>query len=375
MNNPFEKLFGSFFGTKDTSVIGIDIGPSSAKLVQLKNKGGRAILETYGEIALGPYNNTEVGRSTVLGIDKIVEAIKDLLRESNATTTKSGMSIPIGSSLIKFIELPQMGDKQLAEMIPLEARKYIPVPISEVTLDYWIIPKNDNIVSEFENGAKTQSVEPAHMTEVLLVVIHNDALEKNRQISSLVPLENSFSEIEIFSAIRAVMDPSLSPQMILDIGSGSTKVYIVERGILRSSHIINRGSQDITLAISKSMGLTFDEAEKIKRQNGIVSSKDNANLVEVSSLTVDYIFMETGRVILNYEKKYGKKISKIFLTGGGVLLKGLKERAEVSFNTPVQIADPFAKVEYPAFLENVLKSAGPEFAVAIGLAIRKLQGI
>jgi len=374
MNNPFEKIFSSFFGAKDTSVIGIDIGSSAAKVVQLKKKGGRAILETYGEIALGPYNNTEMGRSTVLGMDKLSEVVKDLLRESNSTTKKSGISIPIGSSLIKFIDLPQMGGKQLSEMIPLEARKYIPVPISEVTLDYWVIPKNENIVSEFENGEKVNTESP-HSTEVLLVVIHNDALERNRQIAQVASLDNSFSEIELFSGMRSVIDPSPLPQLILDVGAGSTKVYIIERGILRSSHIINRGSQDITLAISKSMGITFDEAEKIKRQNGIVSSKDNSNLIEISSLTVDYIFSEVGRIILSYEMKYGKKISKIFLSGGGVLLKGLKERAEISFKTPVIVADPFSKVEYPAFLENVLKSAGPEFTVAIGLAIRRLQEI
>ncbi|MGB8815645.1 MAG: type IV pilus assembly protein PilM [Minisyncoccia bacterium] len=374
MNNPFEKIFTSFFGAKDTSVIGIDIGSSAAKIVQLKKKGGRAILETYGEIALGPYNNTEIGRSAILGIDRLSEVVKDLLRESNSTTKRSAISIPIGSSLIKFIELPQMGGKQLSEMIPLEARKYIPVPISEVTIDYWVIPKNDNIVSEFENGEKINT-ENSHSNEVLLVVIHNEALERNRQIAQLVGLENSFSEIELFSGMRSVMDPSILPQMIIDIGAGSTKVYIVERGILRSSHIINRGSQDITLAISKSMGISFDEAEKIKRQNGIVSSKDNANLIEISSLTVDYIFSEIGRIVLSYEKKYGKKISKIFLTGGGVLLKGLKEKAEISFKTPVVVADPFSKVEYPAFLDNVLKSAGPEFAVALGLALRKLQEI
>jgi len=372
MNNPFEKIFNSFFGSRDTSVIGIDIGSSAAKIVQLKKKGGRAILETYGEIALGPYNNTEMGRSTVLGIDKLSEVVKDLIRESNSTTKKSGISIPVSSSLIKFIGLPQMGEKQLSEMIPLEARKYIPVPISEVTLDYWIIPKNNSIVSEFENGEKVETETPRN-TEVLLVIIHNDALERNRNIAKLSGLDNSFSEIELFSGMRSVMDPSLLPQMILDIGAGSSKVYIVERGILKSSHILNKGSQDITLAISKSMGISFDEAEKIKRQNGIISSKDNTNLVEISSLTVDYIFSEVGRIILSYEKKYGQKISKIFLTGGGALLKGLKERAEISFKTPVVVADPFSKVEYPAFLENVLKSAGPEFTVAIGLAIRRLQ--
>ena len=122
------------------------------------------------------------------------------------------------------------------------------------------------------------------------------------------------------------------------------------------------------------MGISFEEAEKIKIKEGILGTDKNS-VSEISSITIDYILSETGRFILNYYKKSNRKITKIVLTGGGSLLKGLKEKAQNSFETPVVIADSFSKVEYPAFLEEVLKSAGPEFTVAIGLAIRKLQEI
>ncbi len=364
----FKDIFNSFVGSKSTSVLGVDVGSSSIKVVQLKKKNGKAILETYGELSLGPYATTDIGRSTILGTEKLAEALKDLLRESNTTTKNSGLSIPISSSLIKFIRLPVKNEKQIADMLPIEARRYIPVPMSEVSLDYWIIPKNEILVSEFKGDKK---VEPEAGTEVLLVAIHNDAINKNKELARLSEIESSFSDIEVFSAVRAIMDPSLSPQMVIDFGARSTKVYVVERGVLRASHIINRGAQDITLAISKSTNISFIEAEKIKRQNGLVDK--DVSLSNVSSLTIDYIFSEAGRFVFNYEKTSGKKISKMFLTGGGALLKGLKEKAETSFNTPVFLADPFSKVEYPAFLETVLKEAGPVFAVAMGLAIRKLQ--
>jgi len=371
MANPISDIFGSFFAPKDTKVLGIDIGSSSVKVVQLKKQGGKAVLETYGEIALGPYSGTDLGRATVLSADKLGEAVKDLLKESNTTTLNSGLSISIGSSFIVFIKMPTSEEKNFAEMVPIEARKYIPVPISEVTLDWWAIPKDENTVSEFQNG---QKVEDDKSTEVLLIVINNDALNKNRDIQKIAGLATTFSEVEIFSCMRASLEPSIEPQVIMDLGAGSTKVFIVEKGILRASHVVNRGSQDITLSISKSMGLSFEEAEKIKIKQGIVGDgKDNIS--EISSITVDYILSETGRFIMNYYKKSGKKISKVVLTGGGSLLRGLKEKAQNSFETPVEIADPFSKVEYPAFLEEVLKTAGPEFAVAIGLAIRKLQEI
>lgn len=363
----------AFSQDKNKSVLGIDIGPSSIKIVQLKRKKGRAILETYGELSLGPYAGLEVGRSTSLPTEKIAEAVIDVLRESNTTTNKCGISIPMGSSLVSFIKIPKIDEGQLAQMISLEARRYIPVPISEVSLDYLVIPRNESIASEYQNS----EAKPEEKTiDVLLVVIHNDAMERNKEITRIAKLDTEFSEIEIFSSMRSVLEPGTLPQMIIDFGSGSTKIYIIERGILRTSHMISRGSQDITLAISQSLGISVDEAEKMKRERGLLKKEgEQMDINEITSLTLDYIFSEISRVLLNYQKKTEKNISKIFLTGGGVLLKGLKEKAESSFSVPVVIADPFSKVEFPAFLESVLKQAGPSFAVAIGLALRRLQDI
>lgn len=370
MNNPFSSIFGSIISPKENRAIGIDIGASSIKVVQLKKQSGKAVLETYGEIALGPYAGTDLGRATILPAEKLSEAVKDLLRESNTSTLNSGISISIGSSFIVFMKMLTSEEKNFPEMIPIEARKYIPVPISEVTLDWLALPKEEKTVSEFQTS---QKVEEDKMTEILLVVINNEALNKNREIQKIAGLQTSFSEVEIFSCMRAALDAGTAPQVIMDFGAGSTKVFVVEKGILKASHVINRGSQDITMAISKSLNISFSEAEKIKLKEGIIGG--GSGVAEVSSITIDYILSETGRFIMNYYKKSNKKINKIILTGGGALLKGLREKAQNSFETPVQIADPFSKVEYPAFLEDVLKVAGPEFAVAIGLAIRKLQEI
>ena len=372
MANPVTDFIKSLLKSAEQSVLGIDIGSSSIKVVQLKKKKGRAVLETYGEIALGTYGGVESGRSTNLGVDKVAQAIQDLLRESNTTTTACALSIPISSALISFIRMPRVEEKQLEEMVPIEARKYIPVPISEVSLDWRVIPKNDNIVSEFENSTATPT---ATDTEVLLVAIHNDALNKNRDITSLAAIKTAYSEIEIFSAMRAVLEQGTAPQMIIDMGAGSTKIFIIERGLLRASHIINRGSQDITLAISKSLSISVAEAEKMKRQYGLLGKVGETNLADITSLSLDYIFAEMGRVVLNYQKKSGKSLSRIYLTGGGVLLRGFKERAESSFQTPVVMSNPFAKVEYPAFLTQVLEEAGPTFTVAIGLALKRLQDV
>jgi type IV pilus assembly protein PilM len=356
--NPLNN-FLTMFNKKDQSVIGVDLGSSAIKVVQLKKKRGKAVLETYGELSLGPYAGTQIGRATSLSNEKLIEALVDLLRESNVTTTSAGISIPLSSSLVTFVKMPALDNKQLEQMIPIEARKYIPVPITEVMLDWWIVPK--------EQSDSKDSV------DVLVVVIHNEALSKYQSIGTKAGIQASFYEIELFSTIRAALDQTLETQMVFDMGAASTKLYIVERGILKNSHTINRGSQDITLAISKAMSLTVEEAEKLKRTHGLKGGTEHRDLSEVIALTLDYIFYEANRTLLNYQKRYNKTISSVVLTGGGVLLKGLNELAASSFQTEIVHADPFSKVEAPAFLADVLKSAGPEFAVALGIALRKLQ--
>lgn len=370
MDNPFKKILNSFFSKKGGSALGIDIGSSSIKLVQLKKKGGKAVLETYGEISLGPYAGFEMGRSTSLNTDKIAEALRDLIGEANVTTKACGMSIPISSSLITFISLPRSAEKQLQTVIPMEARKYIPVPISEVSLNWWVVPEEREELSDFQSGA-AEKPEPG--INVFLAAIHNDAINRNTKVVKDAALESSFFEIELFSSIRSSLDQSLAPQMIFEMGAGSTKLYIVERGVLKNSHLINKGSQDISIAVSKSMGISFEEAERLKREYGIVNGDKEKDLTEITSLTLEYIFSEASRILLNYQKKYNNSVSKVVLTGGGVNLKGLKDYAEKFFQTECVIANPFDKVEFPAFLDDVLKTAGPEFSVAIGIALRKLQ--
>ena len=78
-------------------------------------------------------------------------------------------------------------------------------------------------------------------------------------------------------------------------------------------------------------------------------------------------------MITNYRKKHSRPITRIVLTGGGILLKGLPEYAAKNINVPVEVGEPFSRIETPVFLQDNLKVAGPEFAVAIGLAIKAIQ--
>jgi cell division ATPase FtsA len=111
----------------------------------------------------------------------------------------------------------------------------------------------------------------------------------------------------------------------------------------------------------------------MKRVYGLKGGPEYKELTEIITVNLDYIFYEANATLLNYQKKYNKNISKVVLTGGGVLLKGFIDLAKISFQTDVVMANPFGKLETPAFLGEQFAQAGPEFAVAIGAALRRLS--
>jgi type IV pilus assembly protein PilM len=371
MANFLDNFFSNFSKKNNPSVIGIDIGSASIKVVQLKRQKGRAILETYGEIALGPYANTQIGRSTKLTNDKLVQALNDVFREANVTTADSAISIPMKSSMVSIISLPKTEDRQMGQMVPIEARKYIPVPISEVSLDWFIIPKlesEDDRIEEVD-GKKIA------MADVLVVAIHNDVLNDYSTIVAMSKLNTTFFEIEMFSTIRSVIDAEdiSSSVLVFDMGAAATKIYIVERGIIKESHNLNKGSQDITLNIASALNVSVDHAEKLKRNYGHNTPEQDQKIKEIIDLTLSPLFGQTNATIVNYGRRFNKVVSKVILVGGGCMLNGLEEYAAEKIGVPVVLANPFSHTQAPAFLQDVLKQTGATFATAVGLALRKLQ--
>ena len=375
MDNPLKKIFSNiniFSSTANDNVLGIDIGSSSIKVVEVKKKDGKAVLVTYGMIGLGPYADTDVGRVTNLPVEKITEALNETLKQSGVTTKKGALAIPVQSSLIFTIEIPPNVKKdEMASVVTTEARRYIPVPITEVSLDWFLLPKKETTF--LEANSVSSAPLPQEKTEVLVVAIQNDAISKYRSIVDGSKLETDFFEIEVFSAIRSNFEHELSLVLLMDFGASRTKLSVVEFGTVKSFHIISRGGADITESISKSLSISFSEAEKMKKEFGLYGNPNEKSLADTIKIHTDYIFSETNNVLLGYEKKYNRTISKVILTGGGSILKGLKEVALNNFKAEVEVGRPFSKVGAPTFLDKVLESTGPEFAVAIGLALRKLQ--
>jgi type IV pilus assembly protein PilM len=354
------RLSGALGQKESESVVGVDIGTSSIKLVQLRERHGSAILETYGEIALGPYAQSQVGQATSPPSEKIQEALTDLIREANVTAKKGGFAVPLSSSLITVLTLPTKNPEDLKTMVPIEARKYIPVPVSEVALDWFVIPDE-----EIKFLGAPKDTRPANATDILMVAIHRQTLTRLESIAKGASITPSFFEIEPFSLSRASYEHGTAPTMMIDLGASSTRVYIIEFGVVSVSHTINRGGQDITLALSKSKSIPFNEAEALKRTQGVSAEDSGRNALE-------FVFSESRRILLTYQRKYGKAVSKVVLVGGGAQMKGLVDITRTYFDAPIQQGNPFERVQAPAFIGDVLHDAGPTFASAVGLALRAL---
>lgn len=354
---------------KEESVLGIDIGSSSIKVVQAREKAGRAILETYGEIALGPYGGTDIGRAVKLKTDQALLAVNDVLREANTTTKVCGMAIPLASSLITTMKVPQVAGANLEEIVTMEARRYIPVSMEEITLDWQVIPE----VAQGTAGEAGSSAGKVTPSNILIVAVHTEAINTLKELSDKAMLQSKFFELEAFSTIRSAIPGERRTVAIVDFGASSTKVYIASNGVIKLSHSVPFGSQDTTLSISRASGISVPDAERRKRSAGLGSDELGIDLKSIVDVNASFVANEILKVIREFQTKYGGLVEEVVFTGGGIALPGLFELLSGKLAIKTRIADPFASLVAPAFLSPILKEIGPSFGVAVGAVLRGLS--
>lgn len=374
MASLLESITNIFSSAHKGSTVGIDIGAASIKVVEIEKVEEKAVLRNYGELALGPRAGFGIGQATNLTPEKLAEALRDLLHEMGTSSQHTVFAIPFSASLLSVVELPDVATKELESMIPLEARRYIPVPITEVALDWWVLPKR-----KMEQNSKTTpdgTPLPLGKVEVIIAAIHNEVIKKYETIKrdAQIPGGAAHFEIEIFSTLRAIVGRDLSPIIVVDMGAGSTKLALIDEGVVRGSHIINMGGQDITLSLSKSMGLSFAQAEEMKCRAGILGDDDGRDVAAVGELILSNIMNESVRFMENYENKHNTTIKKVVLVGGGARLKGIEKVVSQKFpQASVSVGNPFSRLETPTFLDPTIREMSPDFAVAIGLALKGLE--
>ncbi|MFZ2253258.1 MAG: type IV pilus assembly protein PilM [Minisyncoccia bacterium] len=355
--------FTSFFRSEENNlspkdgVLGIDIGSSAIKIVKLKEVRGVPTLETYGELQLGPYEGVDVGRTTHLTEQKTIEALVDILREAGATGKSATFAISYNSSFTTTIDVPTLDIEKIASIIPVEARKYIPISLTKIALNWTMLGADES--------EKT--------TKVALTATYNDAVTRYNTIMQGSGLYSLGSEVEIASSVRASVDPKDDRVAVLDFGASSTRLYIVEKGVVTKTHSVLMSGFEITKALENALGIEFKDAEELKRTVGLLGSANDPRVQKTIAQEIERGLREIHTVMVRYEEVDGIKIQKVILNGSGGLLKGLSAYVGDMFSRPVLMAEPFSKIAYPVFLEDVLKESGPTFGVAIGVALHAFQ--
>jgi len=346
--------------SKDTSptTVGIDVGSSAVKVVEIEETPKTIVLRTYGELQLGPYDNKSLGDISLLENDRQIEAVTDVMRESGVVGRSGALAIPLSSSFLTVISLPTTSDNDdISSRIPVEAKKYVPLPLTDVSLDWTELPAL---------GQKTLN------RDVFLAAIENKALANHKALLSSIGMKGETAEIEAFSLIRALWRNGDSTLAILDLGARSSKIYIVRNGILERIHRVTIGGKEISRIVSEKLNISFEEAENLKRRYDR-NSEQGKVIFQTMASVIDGPLLEFGRVIGQYEARLGSKINRIVISGGVAASPYCVDYVKDRFGRPTEKADPFAKVAYPAFMEDVLHDIGPAFGVALGAALRKFQ--
>jgi type IV pilus assembly protein PilM len=358
----YTKVYMSVFFKKEEvgQAIGLDIGTSSVKVVQLRREKDKIVLDTYGEVALGPYNALKIGQAVHLGEEKLLEAITDLFKEAKVTARDAVVAIDSSSAYVSLVHVPKVDDEQLRTMMPIEARKYIPMPLTEVQMDWWHIPATVKLDGDEK------------VTSVVLAAVSNTALIAYDSLVKKLELKNVEYEIHGYSLLRSSPPHTHNMVMYVDIGAQNTILSLVYQGIVLDMHVLGRGSQDSTMQIARALSVTLDTAEESKRVFGYKGDDSNPYLKDILELSSYPLFGELARLSLMYERKYNQTIEGIILTGGGSRIPGMLTSYSKTVHIAGRIVSPFEQVVVPSFLSEMMERIGPTYAVAVGCALKKL---
>ncbi|MFH1584878.1 MAG: type IV pilus assembly protein PilM [Patescibacteria group bacterium] len=339
--------------------LGVDIGTSFLKVVELSRWGVRTRLKNYGEIPAAalydkPFRTFEKN-TLLLSSEDIARALRAIMEEAHIETKEAVFSIPDFSSFFTNFKLPPMTKEEVPDAIRYEARRHIPLPIAEVSFDWQIVQ------------GKPEGDEPFH---VLMVAVPNEVLNQYRTIAKLANLKLIALEPEAFGALRSGVGEDNEPLVLMDVGAQSTNLSVVERRQVHISHSMDTAGNSFTARIAESLGVDYEEAEKRKLEKGLRDEQQK----RVLSPLLDLLVFEARKIASQYEERDNiKKIKTLLLGGASTQLPGFREYAQEKLGWKVQFVDPFRNVWYPPLLEEVIRGMGPSYAVAVGMALRQIQ--
>ena len=391
--------------SSDYSYLGINLGTSSVKLVELGNNNGVPHLLTYGFTEQSIDIIKDDSESAKKEIAKI---LKKLCNEAKVSSNKVITALPTFSVFSSVISMPKMSKKDLSSAVLWEAKKIIPMPFEDVILDWYILNENpsyeqskfksffsrskkekpnkdkenikeEDIKNSLQNSDQDQNKGDEDI-KVLLTGAPKNLVTKYIDIFQRADLNLLSLETEIFALIRALVGNDKSTLIIVDIGAMSTNISLVKNGSVVINRSIELGGKNVTSEISQNLNVAFERAEQFKFDIGInaegqadssifKSIEDTvAPIVDEIKYTIDFFKNQ-----LNFGQSESDVIEKIILTGGSSSLSYLSEYLSKQLNKKVYIGDPMARIVYPEDLKPIIDEVGSRLSVAVGLAMREIE--
>jgi type IV pilus assembly protein PilM len=334
------------------TIVGLDIGSSSIKAVELKKSRGGIELSHVG---VEPLANDVVVDSMIMDSPAVASAITKLFTESGIKSKSVATSVSGHSVIVKRINVATMTEEQLSDSINTEAAQHIPFDIADVNIDY-------QILSDDLSGPQM---------DVLLVAVKKDKILNYTNVLSMAGKAPTIVDIDVF-ALQNCYEYNYEPSpgstvALLNLGASVMNINILKG----STPLFTR---DVTDALQKELDLSFDDAESLKLGEKVGTVSEDAKLPILQQVT-EIIVLEIQKTFDFFRATAaGEHIERIYLAGGSSKVPGLMEALRQEFSLPVEVLNPFAKID-PATNSDLIDRNAGQLAVAVGLALRSFEDL
>jgi type IV pilus assembly protein PilM len=346
---------------KSKLAVGLDIGSSSVKLVQLREKKGGYALQAFGTTRLPPETIVD---GALMNSSAVVQAIQDLVAEHKVKAKEIAIGVRGHSVIIKKISLPRMSQEELDESIQWEAEQYIPFDVKDVNIDTQIL---------------TPDGDGAGQMDVLLVAAKKDMINDYTSVCAEAGLAATVVDVDAFAvqnAYEASYDLAPGETVVLiNVGAAVTNINILASGTTTFTRDVTMGGNSFTEEIQKQLNISYDEAEALKVGGQGESDAVVPQEVErVMQGVAEQLAGEIQRSLDFYAATAAdNRISRVFLSGGTARIPALFKVIEQRAAVPVEILNPFKAIEIDnrRFDPMALTNSAASAAVAVGLALRR----
>lgn len=363
----------AIFGSEE-SYLGIDVGNSALKVVELRNEKGRPKLVTYGYIE---QPNQILKTDSVEAKATIVRGLKVVCERARTSSKKAIAALPSYTVFSSIIHLPLMPKKEMEAAVNVEAKKFVPMPLEEMILDYKTLEDSPEL-SKFSaptiQPTSTIDQKPQKFTRLLLTAAPKQLVSRYVDIFKEAGLQLVSLETEAFALERSLIGRDKAPIMIVDIGAVATTISVIVDSVPLINRSIDMGGLTITKSIANSLNIDLDRAEQFKRDFGVSNQTGTTSQIPSRiEFMVSSVINEIKYVLNLYASQANGNVEKIILAGGSAWLPNFPGYLSQALKTKVYIGDPWARVVYPVELKPILQEIGPRLAVSVGLAMREIS--